>query len=71
MAESEIFERFREIAAGRSAIIISHRLSTIQMANRIFVLDQGRIAESGTHAELLALDGIYATLFKTQSKYYR
>jgi ATP-binding cassette subfamily B protein len=71
MAEHDVFERFRALAAGRSAIIISHRLSTIRMAHRIYVLDKGCIAESGTHDDLMAADGLYAKLFRTQSKYYR
>jgi ATP-binding cassette subfamily B protein len=71
MAEHDVFERFRTIAAGKSGIIISHRLSTIRMASHIYVLDGGHIAECGTHDELMALDGIYAKLFRTQSKYYR
>ena len=71
MAEHEIFERFRQIVGGRSAILISHRLSTIRMANRAYVLDGGCIVESGSHDELMALNGLYAKLFNTQSKYYR
>lgn len=71
MAEHDIFERFRTIAAGRAGIIISHRLSTIRMAHRVYVLDGGRIAECGTHDELIMRDGIYAKLFRTQSKYYQ
>jgi ATP-binding cassette, subfamily B, bacterial len=71
MAEYEVFERFREIVAGKSAILISHRLSTIRMADRIYVLDKGCIAESGSHDQLMALNGLYAKLFNTQSKYYR
>jgi ATP-binding cassette subfamily B protein len=71
MAEHDVFERFRALAAGRSAIIIGHRLSTIRMAHRIYVLDKGCIAESGTHDDLMAADGLYAKLFRTQSKYYR
>ncbi|MFN8565336.1 MAG: ABC transporter ATP-binding protein [Anaerolineae bacterium] len=70
MSEYEVFERFRQMVEGRSGILISHRLSTIHMAQRIYVLDQNRIAESGTHRELLALNGIYARLYTTQSKYY-
>jgi ATP-binding cassette, subfamily B, bacterial len=71
MAEHEVFERFRQIIAGKSAILISHRLSTIRMADRIYVLDGGCIAENGSHDELMARGGLYAKLFTTQSKYYR
>jgi ATP-binding cassette subfamily B protein len=71
MAEHELIERFRQIVVGRSGLIISHRLSTVRMVSRILVLDQGRIAESGTHDELMALGGIYTRLFETQSQYYR
>jgi len=71
MAEHEVFERFRQIIAGKSAILISHRLSTIRMADRIYVLDGGCIAESGSHDDLMARDGLYAKLFTTQSRYYR
>ena len=70
MAEAEVFQRFQEMAAGRSAILISHRLSTIRRAHRIYVLDEGRIIENGTHDELMQLNGVYAHLFNTQSKYY-
>lgn len=70
ITESEIFERFRNIIAGKSAILISHRLSTIQMADRIFVLDDGNIIESGSHDELMHLDGHYANLYRTQAKFY-
>jgi len=71
LSEHEVFERFRQVVSGRCAILISHRLSTIRMAHRIYVLDQHHITESGTHEELMALDGLYATLFNTQSQYYR
>ncbi len=71
LSEHDVFERFRQVVSGRCAILISHRLSTIRMAHRIYVLDQHHITESGTHEELMALDGLYATLFNTQSQYYR
>ena len=62
-AEYEIFSRFRELARGRTTILISHRFSTVSMADRIIVLDQGQIVESGTHQELLARQGTYANLY--------
>ena len=62
-AEHALFEQFRALAHGRTTIIVSHRFSTISMANHILVMDQGRIIESGTHVELLASAGRYATLY--------
>ena len=67
-AEAELFENFRDRLEGRGALIISHRLSTIRMADRIYMLDKGRILEAGSHEELVALDGHYARLFARQAR---
>jgi ATP-binding cassette subfamily B protein len=69
--EYEIFQRFRELTAGRIAFLISHRFSTVRMADRIAVIDGGRLAELGTHQELLELGGTYARLFNLQAEGYR
>jgi len=70
-AEHQIFEQFRQLTEGRTAILISHRLSSVKLADRIYVLKEGRIVESGTHNELLRLKGSYARLFEIQAQYYR
>ncbi len=69
--EYEIFQRFRELTEGRIALLISHRFSTVRMADQIIVIDGGRITESGTHQELLERGGIYARLFNMQAEGYR
>ena len=70
-SEAEVFARFKSLATGKTAVIISHRFSTVRMADRILVLENGKILESGTHAELLALRGRYAELFELQAAGYR
>jgi ATP-binding cassette subfamily B protein len=70
-AEVKIFDRFREVTDDKIAIVISHRFSTVRMADQIIVLDRGRIIERGSHDELVAQGGRYATLFNLQAKGYR
>lgn len=69
--EYAIFERFRALTAGKVAVLISHRFSTVRMADRIAVLEGGRLTELGSHAALLALGGTYAHLFNLQAAGYR
>ena len=70
-AEFEVFQRFSELTRGRMAVLISHRFSTVRMADRILVLDDGAIREQGSHEELVALGGRYAELFALQAAGYR
>jgi len=70
-AEYEIFRRFGELMEGRIAVLISHRFSTVRMADRIVVLSAGKIIELGSHAELVQMDGAYARLFNLQAEGYR
>jgi ATP-binding cassette subfamily B protein len=70
-AESQVFERFTELTKGKMAVLISHRFSTVRMADRIIVLDKGEIAEVGNHEELLAKGGRYAELFQLQAMGYQ
>ncbi len=65
--EHEIFSRFREITKGRTAILISHRLKSLSSVDRIYVLDKGKIVESGSHEELLAIEGLYRTMYEKQT----
>lgn len=70
-AEHEVFHRFAELTLGKMAILISHRFSTVRMADRILVLDDGKIAEEGSHGELVQLGGRYAQMFELQASNYR
>ena len=70
-AEYEVFQRFAELTAGRTAVLISHRFSTVRMADRILVLEKGEMLEVGSHEELLAKGGRYAELFDLQASGYR
>jgi ATP-binding cassette, subfamily B, bacterial len=69
--EYEIFQRFRELTEGKIAVLISHRFSTVRMADQIAVVEGGHISELGSHAELLAQGGTYARLFEMQAEGYR
>lgn len=69
-AEHQVFQRFAELSAGRTALLISHRFPTVRMADRIVVLEGGGIVEEGSHDELLAAGGRYASLFALQAKGY-
>jgi ATP-binding cassette subfamily B protein len=70
-AEYEVFQRFAELTEGKAAVLISHRFSTVRMADRILVLEKGEILEIGSHTDLLAREGRYAELFNLQAMGYR
>jgi ATP-binding cassette, subfamily B, bacterial len=70
-SEFEVFRRFAELTTGKMALFISHRFSTVRSADRILVLENGRIAEEGTHAQLSSLGGRYAEMFEMQASSYR
>jgi ATP-binding cassette subfamily B protein len=70
-AEYELFQKFHELAKGRTAILISHRLSTVRMADRIYFLTDGKLTESGCHEELVKRNRMYAQLFEMQAQNYR
>ena len=70
-AEYEVFNAFRQLLNGRTGILISHRFSTVRMADYIYVLERGKIIEAGTHKDLVRQGGKYATFFEMQAKHYR
>lgn len=70
-AEFEVFKRFKELSAGKTAVLISHRFSSVRMADRILVLAEGRVEAAGTHEELMARPGRYSELFELQAAGYR
>jgi len=70
LTEAEVFKQFRQLMQGHTAILISHRFSTLRMADRIYVMDHGQIIESGTHVELMLLNGKYAQLYRVQAENY-
>jgi len=70
-AEYEVFQRFSELTKGKTAVLISHRFSTVRMAGRILVLEKGEMIEIGSHEELLKKGGRYAELFHLQAAGYR
>ena len=65
-----MFERFRALKENRTAVLITHRFGSVRMADRIVVLDGGRVVETGTHADLLARGGLYARMFNLQAEGY-
>ena len=70
-SEFEVFQRFAELTYGKMALLISHRFSTVRMADRIVVLEAGRLVEEGSHTDLVALGGRYAAMFEMQAASYR
>jgi ATP-binding cassette subfamily B protein len=70
-SEHEVFKRFAELTEGKMSLLISHRFSTVKMADRVLVLENGSIAEQGCHEQLLKIGGSYAQMFELQAASYR
>ncbi|MCD8055978.1 MAG: hypothetical protein LUE25_04595 [Clostridiales bacterium] len=70
-AEYEIYSTFHEMTSGKCAVLITHRLSAVQLADKVAVLADGHVAEYGTHSELYAMGGIYTDMFDKQAEFYR
>ena len=71
IAESQLCETYHDMTKNKTSIYISHRLSSTKFCDEVLLLDGGRIAERGTHVELMRLNGVYAHMFDVQSHYYR
>ena len=71
IAENDIYQKYNQMTEGKTSLFISHRLASTRFCDRILFIADGRIAEEGTHDELLALGGLYADLFDVQSRYYQ
>ena len=71
LAENELYQKYAEFAKGKTSFFVSHRLSSTSFCDRILLLDGGRIAEDGTHQELMEKGGLYAEMFELQSHYYK
>ena len=70
-SEYDVYLRFRELTEGKATLLISHRFSTVRMADRIVVIEEGKVIEEGTHTELMARGGTYADLYEKQASRYR
>ncbi|HSW61752.1 MAG TPA: ABC transporter ATP-binding protein [Dissulfurispiraceae bacterium] len=70
LEEADVYRTFRSVSRGKAAVIVTHRLGAARIADRIYVIDDGRIVESGTHAQLLSAKGLYAEMYETQAKTY-
>ncbi|NLL87678.1 MAG: ABC transporter ATP-binding protein [Firmicutes bacterium] len=70
-AEVELFRKFVSLSQGKTALLITHRLSSVMMADKLIVIENAQIVDEGTHEELLRKNGVYASLFNTQASKYR